>query len=147
MENTLPKNRTRVLILWDQDFPSLVLANHLEKKGFDIRPVTRMSDIKSFLQPGQVVLVDEKFIESFFQKNQSLDRQPVIVLIGPQKPDLVRKALQQGASDFISKPVDLDLAEARIRIQIQLLETTQALEISRQRYELALEGTSDGIWD
>lgn len=142
-----PVSSIRITLLWDQDFPALVLANHLEKKGFLVQLISKTADLAPLLSQPGVLLVDEKQAEEVLAQPGSGNQWPVMVLVSPRKPAFIHHCLERGARDFIVKPVDLHLAEARISLQVALMTTSQALAVSQQRYELALEGSSDGIWD
>lgn len=84
-----------------------------------------------------------KRIRSLYSKSEV----PVIMLTSQNVKDHILKALQMGANDFLTKPLDLNIAIARIEIQMELRRATKALRESEERYALAIEGASDGIWD
>src|SRR5262249_1407096 len=75
------------------------------------------------------------------------ERLPVIMVTARAHSQDVVQALELGANDYVTKPIDLPVALARIRAQLTRRETERALEDSEKRYALALRGTNDGLWD
>jgi diguanylate cyclase (GGDEF)-like protein/PAS domain S-box-containing protein len=59
----------------------------------------------------------------------------------------VVEALNLGANDYISKPVDFPVALARIKAQLDHKHAQEALRESEERYALAARGANDGLWD
>ena len=86
---------------------------------------------------------------------------PIIVLTGLQSQTVAVAALQEGAQDYLVKSdtfsparlaqlgyVDVgNLLVQRLRYAIERAELTKQLEISQERYALAVQGANDGIWD
>lgn len=86
---------------------------------------------------------------------------PVVVLTGIQDQNVAIAALQEGAQDYLVKSdtfsperlkrlgyVDVgNLLAKTIQYAIERTELTKKLEISEERYALAVQGANDGIWD
>lgn len=86
---------------------------------------------------------------------------PVVVLTGIQDQNVAIAALQEGAQDYLVKSdtfsperlqrlgyVDVgNLLAKTIQYTIERTELTKKLEISEERYALAVQGANDGIWD
>ncbi|HYH61624.1 MAG TPA: diguanylate cyclase, partial [Solirubrobacterales bacterium] len=77
------------------------------------------------------------------------DLAPVIMLTGQKDfRDIDLEAAEVGATDFLSKrQMDAALLERSIRYSINHHRALTDLKESQQRFELAVEGAHDGIWD
>ncbi len=146
----------RVLIVDDNEMNRDMLARRLERKGYVVSQVERAQGLLSRIQQDAVdlVLLDIEMPEvSGFEALQSLracyspTELPIIMVTAKdQSADIVR-ALELGANDYVTKPIDFPVALARINTHLSHKKAEQAQRESEERYALAARGSNDGLWD
>ena len=106
-------------------------------------------------------LPDGRGIDLVKQLKERMPQVPIVVMTGIQDESMAVAALKEGAQDYLVKSdtfspqrleklgyVDIgNLLVKTLRYAIERAELTQQLEISQERYSLAVEGARDGIWD
>jgi len=149
-------SNAKILIVDDSELNRLILSDLLRSSGHD--PVTAEGGaialeilekdsidlvLLDVMMPGMdgfetLEHIRKKFIPSTL---------PVIMTTALNKSKDIVQALNFGANDYITKPIDLQVALARIRTQLSLLSSERALRKSEERYALAAKGARDGLWD
>ncbi|TWT80149.1 Phytochrome-like protein cph2 [Planctomycetes bacterium CA13] len=145
-----------VLIVDDERINQQILARLLSKKGYQTVLASDGMEALQYIEelPIDIVLLD--IVMPVLDGSETLRRLrkkrsevvlPVIMVTGDGDKQQVVRALNDGANDFITKPIDPDVTIARLEMQMKLRSLQSALFESEQRYALASQGANDGLWD
>jgi diguanylate cyclase (GGDEF)-like protein/PAS domain S-box-containing protein len=146
----------RILIVDDNEMNRDMLARRLERKGYVIQVAEGARSLLERIQeePVDLVLLDVEMPGiSGLDALQTLRgcyspiQLPIIMVTAKDQSEDVVKALDMGANDYLTKPIDFPVALARIRTQAALKNAEEALRESEERYALAARGANDGLWD
>jgi diguanylate cyclase (GGDEF)-like protein/PAS domain S-box-containing protein len=146
----------RILIVDDNEMNRDMLARRLERKDYVIRVAEGARCLLERIQeePVDLVLLDVEMPEiSGLDALQTLRGRyspielPIIMVTAKDQSEDIVTALNLGANDYLTKPIDFPVALARIRTQISLKKAEEALRESEERYALAARGANDGLWD
>ena len=148
---------TKPLLLVDDDTTNLdLLSRRLKRAGYTTELADSGYEALDVLARREVELV---LLDSMMPGLSGIDllrqlrlrfspaRLPIIMVTALGESERVVEALNLGANDYISKPVDFPVALARIKAQIERKRGEDALRQSEERYALAARGTNDGLWD
>jgi diguanylate cyclase (GGDEF)-like protein/PAS domain S-box-containing protein len=148
--------QARLLIVDDNEMNRDMLARRLARKGYDIRVTETARQLLERVKQEQVdlVLLDIEMPEisgldalKTLRENYSSIELPVIMVTAKDQSDDVVRALDLGANDYVTKPIDFPVALARIGTQLSHKRAQEALRESEERYALAARGANDGLWD
>lgn len=152
-----PKKRlSSLLVVEDDDKIGMVLSLRLRQKGYLVELVENGKQAIELIGRLQfdLVLLDIKMPEisgldvlKILRQRCSSTDLPVIMVSGMSTSQEIVEALDLGANDFVSKPIDFAVALARIRTQLSHKQAEEALRESEERYALAMRGANDGLWD
>lgn len=130
-----------ILLVDDDEISSKILQKRLERQGFSVHFVQSGQACLDYLSKKTdcVVLLDitmpemdgKEVLRKIRQEYSSFEV-PVIMLTANKQVALTVECLDLGANDYLTKPVHLDLAVARVRTQQNLVEYyDQSLEIRK----------------
>jgi diguanylate cyclase (GGDEF)-like protein/PAS domain S-box-containing protein len=146
----------RILIVDDNEMNRDMLARRLERQGYVVRVAEGARSLLERIQgePEDLVLLDIEMPGiSGLDALQTLRgcyspiQLPIIMATAKDRSEDIVKALDLGANDYLTKPIDFPVALARIRTQVALKKAEEALLVSEERYALAAQGANDGLWD
>jgi diguanylate cyclase (GGDEF)-like protein/PAS domain S-box-containing protein len=146
----------RVLVVDDNENNRDILARRLARKGYDVVVAESAHDLLERIREDAVelVLLDIEMpgvtgLDALIAIRQeySAVRLPVIMVTARNQSDDIVKALELGANDYLTKPIDFPVALARVRTHLSHMRAEQALRASEERYALAARGANDGLWD
>src|ERR1700756_1602713 len=146
----------RVLIVDDNELNRDMLARRLERKGYEVVLAEGARELMKRLKEGSidVVLLDIEMPEisglealKELRKTYSQIELPVIMVTAKNQSEDIVKALDLGANDYVTKPIDFAVTLARIGTQLSHKRAQEALRESEERYALAARGANDGLWD
>jgi diguanylate cyclase (GGDEF)-like protein len=106
-----------------------------------------------FDQPPDILLlrvrqkrVDTKLIKAVRARHASEDL-PIVLVVDDGDEALIEACLAAGADDFVTAPIRGVELQARMRSQMARVRAIALGRIERERFALAVAGSSDGIWD
>jgi diguanylate cyclase (GGDEF)-like protein/PAS domain S-box-containing protein len=146
----------RLLIVDDNEMNRDMLARRLARKGYDVLVANGAHDlVENVNQDGiDLVLLDIEMPEitgldalRILRKVYSAAELPVIMVTAKNQSEDIITALDLGANDYLTKPIDFPVAVARITTQLAHKRAQEALKESEERYALAALGSNDGLWD
>jgi len=146
----------RLLIVDDNEMNRDMLARRLARKGYDVLVANGAHElVERVKQDGvDLVLLDIEMPEitgldalRILRKVYPAAELPVIMVTAKNQSEDIVTALDLGANDYLTKPIDFPVAVARISTQLAHKRAQEALKESEERYALAALGSNDGLWD
>jgi len=146
----------RLLIVDDNEMNRDMLARRLARKGYVIELADNAKELLERVKRDAVdlVLLDIEMPEisgldalKTLRKHYNAAELPIIMVTAKTQSDDIVAALDLGANDYLTKPIDFPVAVARIGTQLSHKQAREALKESEERYALAARGSNDGLWD
>jgi len=152
----MSSQQSRLLIVDDNEMNRDMLARRLERNGYLVDVVESAKQLMQRVKQNAVdlVLLDIEMPEvsgldalKTLRETHSPVQLPIIMVTAKSQTEDIVRALNLGANDYLTKPVDLPVALARIGTQLSHKRAQEALRESEERYALAARGANDGLWD
>ncbi|PYV52497.1 MAG: hypothetical protein DMG92_00820, partial [Acidobacteria bacterium] len=147
---------SRLLIVDDNELNRDMLARRLERKGYEVVLAAGAHQLMERISEGNIdiVLLDIEMPEisgldalKTVRETYSQVELPVIMVTAKNQSEDIVRALDLGANDYVTKPIDFAVTLARIGTQLSHKRAQEALKESEERYALAARGANDGLWD
>jgi len=147
---------SRLLIVDDNELNRDMLARRLARKGYEIVLAASAQELSQRVKEEAIdlVLLDIEMPEisglealKTLRETYSPIELPIIMVTAKDQSDDVVRALNLGANDYVTKPIDFAVALARIGTQLSHKRAQEGLRESEERYALAARGANDGLWD
>jgi len=147
---------SRLLIVDDNELNRDMLARRLARKGYEILLADSARQLPQRVKEDAIdlVLLDIEMPEisglealKLLRETYSPIELPIIMVTAKNQSEDVVKALDLGANDYVTKPIDFAVALARIGTQLSHKRAQEGLRESEERYALAARGANDGLWD
>ncbi|MBZ5727314.1 MAG: EAL domain-containing protein [Acidobacteriia bacterium] len=146
----------RLLLVDDDEMNRDVLSRRLLRKGYEVELAEDGQQALDLVasRPFDLVLLDNMMpglsgIEVLrrIRRTEAGNELPIIMVTAQHESENVVAALQLGANDYITKPVDFAVALARIESRLALSAASRELRRARDLYRLASRASEDGLWD
>jgi diguanylate cyclase (GGDEF)-like protein/PAS domain S-box-containing protein len=148
----------RVLLIEDNPAEAELVAELLRRsrrESFDLERVDRLAAGLTRLERGGIdaVLLDFSLPDSaglatYRRVRELAPAVPVVVLTNLDDEEVAASAVREGAQDYLLKrELDTAVLARAIRYAVERSSAEEALLESEQRYALAVQGASDGVWD
>lgn len=138
----------RILLVDDQAQNRDMLGRRLERRGYEVVLRDTAVGIEEVIaqESIELVLLDwmmpERSGEDALRGIRALhdaEHVPVIVVTALDDGDIVSTALENGANDYISKPIDLRVLTARVKAQLDRRQAVLELDAIRDNLERTVQ--------
>ena len=154
--STCKSGTERILVVDDEPLNRAILSRLLSLKGYhpieaccgeEALEILETTDVDLLLLDITMTGIDGFEVLRQIRLTKTEVELPVLMVTADTDRDQIIRAFQARANDYITKPIDVDIAIARIEIQFKLQRARAALTASEERFALSAKGTNDGLWD
>jgi len=151
-----PASAETLLVMDDVAENRDLLGRRLERAGYHVLMAENGPDALRLVEEKDIslVLLDIMMpgmsgieVLKLLRTTRSATDLPVVMVSALTESNEVVEALNLGANDYITKPVDFPVAMARIKMQVSRKRSEEAVRKSEERYALAAKGSNEGLWD
>ena len=145
-----------ILVVDDDDASREMLERRLQRVGFQVDSAANGPEALERVANAlfDLVLLDRSMplmsgmeVLRTLREKQNARELPVIMVTAEAQSESVSEALEAGANDYITKPLDFRVALSRIRTHLGQRRAERRLQHSERRYALAVEGANDVVID
>jgi DNA-binding response OmpR family regulator len=149
-------NRCKVLVVDDNESNRIILSRCVRRAGYDAVSAEDGPQALEALanDAPDLVLLDWNMpnlagidLLRAIRASHSAEHLPVIMCTARTSSRDVQVALAAGANDFITKPIDIAVAIARIEAQLQRRQATRTLEAINGELEEAVAQRTKALFD
>jgi len=144
----------RILLVDDQAQNRDMLGRRLERRGYEVVLRENAVGIEDLIESGNIELVLLDWIMPERSGHDALlgirarydaEHVPVIVVTALDDGDIVSTALEGGANDYISKPIDLRVLTARVKAQLDRRQAVLELDAIRDSLERTVQARTQDL--
>jgi predicted signal transduction protein with EAL and GGDEF domain len=145
---------TRLLVVDDEELNRDMLSRRLARYGYEVVTVASGPEALAAVERNafdallvDVMMPDMSGLEVLrrLREQRSAEELPILMVTARAQSEDVVEALDLGANDYVTKPIDMQVMLARIRTQVAHRRADQNLRESHARLALAVEGNHDAL--
>ena len=120
----------KILVVDDDQINAKMLSKRLVKRGFEVETLFCGQDCVDYIDKNDdidlilldIMMPDLSGLEvlAIIRENYSTMDLPIIMVTAKGEASDVVDAMKKGANDYIQKPVNMDIAEARVRTHLSM---------------------------
>ena len=146
----------RLLVVDDDEMNRDVLRRRLLRAGYEVVTVVDGPETLRVVESSHIdlVLLDIMMpgmsgmeVLQRIRRKFSASQLPVIMVTAVAQSAEVAAALRMGANDYITKPLDWPVAQARIEARLASSSRHREMTQTAELYRLASSASGEGLWD
>jgi len=146
----------KLLVVDDEENNRDMLSRRLTRQGYTVEVAAGGSEALEKINAAtyDLVLLDQTMpgmtgldLLRLLRATYTASDLPVIMVTAVDQSETVVEALNGGANDYVTKPVDMPVMSARIKTQLARSRSERKIRENEERLSLAAHGGSDGVWD